>query len=119
MVGGGVHRRGRAPLSGVVEAVLSARDPEVGAVAAQDHGAAHEAEAGADPAGVQGEAERHQTLVQVSADGEPDGGDDAAHSCRGPGHRGEKISLYLPLLTGSTRLLTQEAGQDEAQADRP
>ena len=57
VVGGGVERHGRASLSGVVEAVLSARGPRVGAVTTQDHGAAQETESGADPAGVQREAE--------------------------------------------------------------
>lgn len=80
MVGGGIHWRGRAPLPGVVEAVLPARGPGDGAVETQDHGAAHETESGADPAGVQGDAECHQALVVVSTDGEPDGRDDAAQS---------------------------------------
>lgn len=80
VVCGGVQRRGRAPLSGVEEAVLPARGPGIGAVAAQDHGAAQETESRADPAGVQREAKRHQTLVLVSADGEPDSRYDATHS---------------------------------------
>lgn len=85
MVGGGVHRRRRAPLPRVVEAVLPARGPRHAAVEAQDHGATHEAEGRADPAGVEREAERHEALVVVSADGEPDGGDDATHSWGGEG----------------------------------
>lgn len=92
VVGGGVQRHGRAPLSGVVEAVLPARGPGVGAVATQDHGAAQETESGADPAGVQREAERHQTLLLVSADGEPDSRDDAAHSWKRREERGVRIN---------------------------
>lgn len=80
MVGGGVHWHGRAPLSGVVEAVLSGRGPEVSALAAQDHGAPQDTESTADPASVEGEAKRHHTLILVNADGEPDGRYDTAHS---------------------------------------
>lgn len=79
VVGGGVHWHGRASLPGVVEAVLPGGSPEVGAVAAQDHGAAQDTQSAAHPAGVEGEAEGHQALVLVDADGEPDGGYDAAH----------------------------------------
>lgn len=72
MVGRGVQRHGRAPLSGVVEALLSPRNPRVDDLEKQDNDAAKETESGADPAGVQGEAERQQTLDLVSPDGEPD-----------------------------------------------
>lgn len=57
VVGWGVHWRGCAPLPRVVEAVVPAGGPGDGAVETQDHGAAHETESGADPAGVQREAE--------------------------------------------------------------
>lgn len=80
VVGGGVQRHGGASLSGVVEAVLPARGPGVGAMAAQDHGAPQETESGANPASVEGEAKRHQTLVLVSADRVPDSRYDATHS---------------------------------------
>lgn len=86
VVGGGVQRHGGAPLSGVVEAVLPARGPGVGAMATQDHGAPQETESGADPAGIQGEAERHQTLVLVNANRVPDSRYDATHSWS---HRGD------------------------------
>ncbi len=79
MVGWRVQRHGRAPLSGVVEAVLPAPGPWVSAMATQDQGAPQETESSADPAGVQGEAERHQTLVLVRTDGEPDSRYDATH----------------------------------------
>lgn len=93
VVGGGVQRHGRAPLSGVVEAVLPARGRGVGAVATQDHGAAQETESGADPAGVQREAERHQTLVLVSADGKPDSRDDTTQSWKRREERGVKEDI--------------------------
>jgi len=78
----GVRRRGRGALPGVVEAVVPARVTGIDAAAEQDRGAAQEAKAGADPAGVQREAERHQALLPVGADGEPDGRHDAAQSWR-------------------------------------
>lgn len=77
MVGGRVQRHGGAALPGVVEAVFPPRGPGVGAVATQDHGAAQEAESGANPAGVQREAERHQAVALVGANGEPDSRYDA------------------------------------------
>lgn len=139
MVGGGVHWRGRAPLPGVVEAVLPARGPGHRAVEAQDHGAADETETGADPAGVQGEAERHQALVVMGADGEPDGGDDAAQSWtsrrRGTKRRFEVMfelsdglefsvmcacpsgRLSLRMSTGTTCLIPQEAGESVSTTD--
>lgn len=80
MVGGGVQRHGRAPLSGVVEAVFPARRGQIAAMATQDLRAAQEAETGAHPAGVQGEAERHQSFGLVAADGEPDRRHDATQS---------------------------------------
>lgn len=84
MVGGRVEgrRRGRASLSGVVEAVLSARGPGVTALGTQTQGATEETESGADPAGVQREAEGHQTLGLVDADREPDCRHDATNSWR-------------------------------------
>lgn len=88
MVGRGVQGHGRAPLSGVVEAVLPSRHPGDGGMAKQDHEAAKETESGADPAGVQGEAERHQTLVLVSPDGEPDRRYDATYSWKRRSDRG-------------------------------
>lgn len=80
VIGGGVQRHRRAPLPGVVEAVVPPRRPREVGVAEQDHEAAEEAEGGAHPAGVQREAKGHEPLVLVGADGEPDGGDDAEHS---------------------------------------
>lgn len=47
-------------------------------MAEQDHDAPQETEGGADPPGVQGEAERHQTAVLVGPNGKPDGRHDAA-----------------------------------------
>ena len=73
MVGGGVQLRGRVPPSGVVEAVVSGQVGHVGNLATQDHNAAQETETTSDPAGIQGEAKRHQMLLFVSTDGEPDG----------------------------------------------
>jgi len=80
VVGGGVQRRGGAPLTGVVEAVVAAGDPGVSALAAQDGDAPQEAETGAHPAGIQREPERHQMLLLVRADREPHRGDDATQS---------------------------------------
>lgn len=57
MVGGGVQERSRPPVPRVVEAVVPTRGPGVDALAAQDDDATYEAEGGADPAGVQREAE--------------------------------------------------------------
>lgn len=80
MVGGGVQWHGRAPLSGVVEAVFPARCPGVATVATEDHEAAQETEGGAYPTGVQREAEGHEAFVLVSANGEPNGRYDATQS---------------------------------------
>lgn len=41
--------------------------------AAGEEAAAQQGEDGADPAGVEGEAERHQAFLLVGPDGEPDG----------------------------------------------
>ena len=86
VVGGRVEGRGPARLSGVVEAVLPDRQGGAAAMATEDDGAAAEAEAGADPAGVQREAERHQSLLHVGGDREPDGGDGPADSWAGIGN---------------------------------
>lgn len=80
VVGGPIQSRGRVPPSGVEEAVLPGRDAHAANLTAQDHQPPQGTESGTDPAGVQREAEGHQTFLLVSADGEPDGGDDATDS---------------------------------------
>lgn len=108
VVGGGVQRRGRAPLPGVVvEAVAPARGAGVDAAAEQDHGAAQQAEAGAHPAGVEREAERHQTLLPVSADGEPDRRYAAAQGWRTQGDTGAFVrDPSLDIVEGSVPIRT-------------
>lgn len=66
---------------GVVEALLRLAD-EI-AMAAGDHGATHQAEAGAHPAGVQGEAKGHDLLFLVRSHGEPRSGHHATQRCGG------------------------------------
>lgn len=71
---------GPARLSGEVEAVLSHWASGAQKMAEQDDNPPQETESGADPSGVQGEAERHQTPVFVSPNREPDGRYDGAES---------------------------------------
>lgn len=79
------HRRWVAPgLFGVVEAtVVAVRGRGGFRGAAGEHGAAHQGEDGAHPSGVQGEAERHEALLLVGADGEPHGGNQTTQSWGG------------------------------------
>lgn len=79
------HRRRVAPaLFGVVEAIVVAVRGRGGFQgAAGEHGAAHQGEDGAHPSGVQGEAERHEALLLVGADGEPHGGNQTTQSWGG------------------------------------
>lgn len=70
-----------AGLFGVVEAVVVLVGARVGVGhAAGQHAAAQKGEDGPDPARVQGEAERHQPLLMVRTDGEPDGGHQPART---------------------------------------
>lgn len=87
VIGGGGHRRVGPSLFGVVEAVVAVvggRGGGGGGVrgAAGQDGAGQQGEDGAHPAHVEGEAEGHDALLVVGADGEPDGGNQAAESCR-------------------------------------
>lgn len=79
------HRRRMAPaLFGVVEAIVVLVWGRGGfRGAAGEHGAAHQGEDGAHPSGVQGEAERHEALLLVGADGEPHGGNQTTQSWGG------------------------------------
>lgn len=88
VVSGGVQRHGRAPLPGVVETVLSSGDAREVGVAQQDHEAAEETESRTDPAGVQREPERHQTLISVDPHRKPDRRYDAAHRWKRRAHTG-------------------------------
>jgi len=83
VIGRWVQGHGPARPPGVVEAVPPAGHGGIIAAATQDDGAADEAEAGADPAGIQREAERHQALLLVRTYREPDGGNDPANRCKG------------------------------------
>lgn len=88
VIGGG-GRRGVGPsLFGVVKAVVvlvgGGGGRRVRGAAGQD-GAGQQGEDGAHPAHVQGDAEGHDALLLVGADGEPHGGDQAAESCGGGG----------------------------------
>lgn len=98
VLGRPVQSRGRVPPSGVEEAVLPGRDADAGNLTAQDHEPPQGAESGSDPAGVQGEAEGHQVFLLVSADGEPDGGDDATNSWISAETKKNRINK--PLLAG-------------------
>ena len=100
VVGGRVQGRGPARLAGVVEAVLAGGQGGAAAVATEDDGAAAEAEAGAHPAGVQREAERHQTLLLIGGHREPDGGHRPAGRWGGGGGVGNGLDLNM--LTSST-----------------
>lgn len=79
------HRRRVAPaLFGVVEAIVVLVRGRGGfRGAAGEHGAAHQGEDGAHPSGVEGEAERHEALLLVGADGEPHGGNQTTQSWGG------------------------------------
>lgn len=86
VIGGGGRRRVGPSLFGVVEAVVvvvggGGGGGGVRGAAGQD-GAGQQGEDGAHPAHVEGEAEGHDALLVVGADGEPDGGNQAAESCR-------------------------------------
>lgn len=85
MIGGGGRRRVGPSLFGVVKAVVvlvgggGGGGRGVRGAAGQD-GAGQQGEDGAHPAHVQGEAEGHDALLLVGADGEPHGGNQAAES---------------------------------------
>lgn len=51
--------------------------------AADEEAAAQQGEDGAHPAGIEGEAERHEAFLLVSPDGEPDGGHQTAQAWGG------------------------------------
>lgn len=79
VIGRRVQGRGPARPPGVVEAVPPALHGGVVATATENDGAADEAEAGAYPASVQREAERHQALLLVRTDRKPDRRNDPAN----------------------------------------
>lgn len=74
VVSGGGGRRVPASLFGVVKAFV-VLEGACGRVrgAAGEEGAAQQGEDAAYPAGIEGEAERHEAFLLVGADGEPDG----------------------------------------------
>ena len=81
VIGGGGGWLVAAPLFGVVEAVvLLVGGGGGGGIrrAAGEDGAAQQGENSAHPAGVEGEAERHEAVLLVSADGKPDRGNHTA-----------------------------------------
>lgn len=74
VISGGGGGRVPASLFGVVKTFVVLEGAGRGVPgAAGEEGAAQQAEDGAYPAGVEGEAERHEAFLLVSPDGEPDG----------------------------------------------
>lgn len=84
VISGGGGGRAPASLLGVVEAFVALERAARGVRgAAGEEGTAQQGEGGADPAGIEGEAERHQAFLLVSPDGEPDSRDQAAQAWGG------------------------------------
>lgn len=79
MVGG--RRNGVGSLFGVVETVVVSVGSRAFGAAACDQAAPQQTERGAHPAGVEREAEGHETLLAMDTDREPHRGNNPTRSC--------------------------------------